>query len=71
MKTIGRRVETRERGLAPFAPHSNAIEQLRQTGNPRAFHIHLGHACPLMTMTYLFTMTAEEALRIQQLVDLE
>jgi integrase/recombinase XerD len=46
--------------------HSDAIERLRQTGNPRALQLHLGHASPLMTMRYLATLTAEEALRIQQ-----
>jgi integrase/recombinase XerD len=48
--------------------HSGAIERLRQTGNPRALQIHLGHASPFMTMRYLSTLTAEEALRIQQQV---
>jgi integrase/recombinase XerD len=46
--------------------HSDAIERLRQTGNPRALQLHLGHASPLMTMRYLATLTAEDALRIQQ-----
>ena len=46
--------------------HSGAIERLRQTGNPRALQLHLGHASPLMTMRYLSTLTAEEALRINQ-----
>jgi site-specific recombinase XerD len=27
--------------------HSGAIERLRQTGNPRALQLHLGHASPL------------------------
>ena len=42
--------------------HSGAIERLRQTGNPRALQLHLGHASPLMTMRYLSTLTAEEVL---------
>ncbi|OPX19595.1 MAG: hypothetical protein BZ151_08375, partial [Desulfobacca sp. 4484_104] len=46
--------------------HSDAIERLRQTGNPKALQIHLGHASPMMTMRYLSTLTAEDALRIQQ-----
>ncbi len=46
--------------------HSGAIERLRQTGNPRALQLHLGHASPFMTMRYLSTLTEEEALRIQQ-----
>jgi site-specific recombinase XerD len=51
--------------------HSDAIERLRQTGNPRALQLHLGHASPLMTMRYLSTITAEEALRINQGVRFE
>ena len=46
--------------------HSDAIERLRQTGNPKALQIHLGHASPFMTMRYLSTLTAEDALMIQQ-----
>jgi len=46
--------------------HSGAIERLRQTGNPRALQLHLGHVSPLMTMRYLSTLTAGEALRINQ-----
>jgi integrase len=61
--------------LAQFYPHlfrhSDAIERLRQTGNPRALQLHLGHASPLMTMRYLSTLTAEEALRINQGVRFE
>jgi integrase len=49
--------------------HSDAIERLRQTGNPKALQIHLGHASPFMTMRYLSTLTAEDALRIQQQVE--
>lgn len=51
--------------------HSGAIERLRQTGNPRALQIHLGHASPFMTMRYLSTLTAEDALRIQQEVEFD
>jgi integrase/recombinase XerD len=51
--------------------HSGAIERLRQTGNPRALQIHLGHASIFMTMRYLSTLTAEEALRIQQEVEFD
>lgn len=49
--------------------HSDAIERLKQTGNPKALQIHLGHASPFMTMRYLSTLTAEDALRIQQQVE--
>lgn len=51
--------------------HSDAIERLRQTGNPKALQIHLGHASAMMTMRYLSTLTAEDALRIQQAVEFE
>ena len=51
--------------------HSDAIWRLRQTMNPRALQLHLGHASPLMTMRYLSTLTAEEALRINQAVRFE
>ncbi len=51
--------------------HSDAIERLRQTGNPKALQIHLGHASPMMTMRYLSTLTAEDALRIQQEVSFD
>jgi integrase len=51
--------------------HSGAMERLRQTGNPRALQLHLSHASPLMTMRYLSTLTAEEALRVQQEVKFE
>jgi integrase len=49
--------------------HSDAIERLRQTGNPKALQIHLGHASPVMTLRYLSTLTAEDAIRIQHQVD--
>jgi site-specific recombinase XerD len=51
--------------------HSDALERLRQTMNPRALQLHLGHNSPLMTMRYLSTLTAEEALRINQGVRFE
>lgn len=49
--------------------HSDAIERLRQTGNPRALQLHLGHSSQVMTMRYLNTLTVEDALRIQQEVE--
>ncbi len=51
--------------------HSDAIERLRQTGNPKALQYHLGHSTMVMTMRYLATLTAEDALRIQQEVEFE
>mgnify|MGYP001130175553 CR=1 FL=1 len=46
--------------------HSDAIERLRQTGNPKALQLHLGHSSTLMTMRYLSTLTQEDAVRVQQ-----
>jgi len=46
--------------------HSDAIERLRQTGNPKALQLHLGHASTVMTMRYLSTLTQEDAVRINQ-----
>ncbi len=48
--------------------HSCAIERLRQTGNPKALQLHLGHSTLTMTMRYLATLTMEEALKIQATV---
>jgi len=48
--------------------HSDAIERLRQTGNPKALQHHLGHSSISMVMRYLSTLTQEESLRIQQKV---
>jgi integrase/recombinase XerD len=45
--------------------HSDAIERLRQTGNPKALQLHLGHSSTLMTMRYLSTLTQEDAIRVQ------
>ena len=51
--------------------HSDAIELLRQTRNPKALMLHLGCDSPFMTMRYLSTLTAEDALRIQQGVEFD
>ena len=48
--------------------HSDAIERLRQTGNPKALQHHLGHSSTVMIMRYLSTLTKEDSLRIQQQV---
>ena len=53
--------------LPPFRGHRAPAAD----GNPRALQLHLGHASPLMTMRYLSTITAEEALRINQAVRFE
>ena len=49
--------------------HSDAIERLRQTKNPKALQDHLGHKSPLVTMRYLSTLQQEDSLRIQQDVE--
>ena len=49
--------------------HSDAIERLRQTGNPKALQHHFGHSSMFMTMRYLSTLTEEDSLRIQQEVE--
>lgn len=46
--------------------HSDAKERLRQTGNPKAPQLHLGHSSATMTMKYLSTLTQEDAVRINQ-----
>lgn len=46
--------------------HSDAIERLRQIGNPKALQLHLGHSSTVMTMRYLSTLTQEDAVRINQ-----
>lgn len=46
--------------------HSDAIERLRQTGNPKALQHHLGHSSITMVMRYLSTLTKEDSLRVQQ-----
>jgi len=51
--------------------HSDAIERLKQTGNPKALQHHLGHSSISMTMRYLSTLSQEESLRIQQRVEFE
>ena len=49
--------------------HSDAIERLRQTGNPKALQHHLGHSSISMVLRYLSTLSQEDSLRIQQQVE--
>jgi len=69
LKAAAERAGIAKRVYPYLLRHSDAIERLRQTGNPKALQIHLGHASPMMTMRYLSTLTAEDALRIQQGVE--
>ncbi len=50
--------------------HSGALERLRITRNPRALQEQLRHLSPDMTLRYFKTLTREEALQIQEGVDL-
>lgn len=49
--------------------HSDAINRLKKTGNPKALQYHLGHNTAAMTLRYLSTLTQEDALRVQQGVE--
>ena len=66
VKGAGEKAGLQKRVFPHLLRHSDAIERLRQTGNPKALQLHLGHSSTLMTMRYLSTLTAEDALRIQQ-----
>lgn len=68
VKLAGEKADLQKRVWPHLLRHSDAIERLRQTGNPKALQLHLGHSSALMTMRYLTTLTAEDALRIQQQV---
>ena len=50
--------------------HSGALERLRLSRNPASIQHFLGHSTPSMTMRYLKTLTVEEALELQESVDL-
>jgi integrase/recombinase XerD len=71
VKEAGERAGLDKKVWPHLLRHSDAIERLRQTGNPRALQLHLGHSSTVMTMRYLSTLTAEDALRIQQQVKFE
>jgi integrase/recombinase XerD len=50
--------------------HSGALERLRLTRNPRALQEQLRHRTVEMTLRYFKTLTREEALQVQENVDL-
>ena len=56
-------------GACHVLRHSGALERLRATGNPRAVQEQLRHTTAQMTLRYLKTLSAEEALKIQEQVD--
>ena len=66
-----KRIGFNKRVYCHLLRHSDAIERLRQTGNPKALQHHLGHLSPVMVMRYLSTLTQEDSLRIQQQVEFE
>lgn len=69
IKVAARRAGFERRVFPHLLRHSDAIERLRQTGNPKALQHHLGHSSISMTMRYLSTLSQEESLRIQQQVE--
>ncbi len=71
IKDAARSAEFSKRIFPHLLRHSDAIERLKQTGNPKALQHHLGHSTISMTMRYLSTLTQEDSLRIQQGVRFE
>ena len=69
MKEVAKKAGITKRVYPHLLRHSDAIERLRQTGNPKALQHHLGHSSPIMVMRYLSTLTQEDSLRIQQQVE--
>jgi len=64
-----KRARLKERIYPHILRHSDAIERLRQTENPKALQHHLGDSSPVMVMRYRSTLTQEDSLRIQQQVE--
>lgn len=71
IKDSAKSAEFSKRIFPHLLRHSDAIERLKQTGNPKALQHHLGHSSISMTMRYLSTLTQEDSLRIQQRVEFE
>jgi len=71
LKELAQRAGIPKRVYPHLLRHSDAIERLRQTGNPKALQHHLGHSSTVMVMRYLSTLTQEDSLRIQQQVEFE
>lgn len=69
IKQAARKAGFEKRVFPHLLRHSDAIERLRQTGNPKALQHHLGHSSISMVMRYLSTLTQEDSLRIQQQVE--
>jgi integrase/recombinase XerD len=71
IKKAGKDAGIEKRIYPHLLRHSDAIERLRQTGNPKALQHHLGHSSITMVMRYLSTLTQEDALRIEREVRFE
>lgn len=71
IKEAAKRAGIEKRVFPHLLRHSDAIERLRQTGNPRSLQYHLGHSSISMVLRYLETLSQEEGLRIQQKVEFE
>jgi len=71
IKKAGKEAGLTKRIYPHLLRHSDAIERLRQTGNPKALQHHLGHSSITMVMRYLSTLTMEDALRVQREVRFE
>jgi len=68
LKEVSQKAGLTKRIYPHLLRHSDAIERLKQTGNPKALQHHLGHSSMTMVMRYLSTLTKEDSLRIQQQV---
>ena len=56
-------------GACHVLRHSGALSRLRVSGNPRALQVQLRHRSAAMTLRYLKTLTDEEALKLEERVD--
>ncbi len=71
IKRASQRAGLNKRVFPHLLRHSDAIERLKQTGNPKALQLHLGHSSMAMTMRYLNTLTQEDSIRINQEVQFD
>jgi integrase/recombinase XerD len=71
IKRAAKEAELNKKVFPHLLRHSDAIERLKQTGNPKALQLHLGHSSMVMTMRYLNTLAQEDAIRVQSEVQFE
>lgn len=57
-------------GTVHVLRHSGALERLRRTGNPKAVQEQLRHQTMRQTLRYFKTLQSDEAMKIQEKVDL-